>query len=159
MENKNRLLPLIAAFKIFKSGMLFLLAFGLHHLRIGDPESILTRWIRDIRIDPDDKFAKIAIEKVTGMSTHRMHELGIFTFAYAALFATEGMGLAFRKRWAEYLTVVSTIGFLPLEFYEVFYTPNRKGVKITLMAINIAILVYLIWNLRRTAKRATRIEQ
>ena len=157
MENKNKLLPLIATFKIFKASMLFLLALGLHHLRIGDPQSILDRWFHDIRIDPDDKFAKLAIAKMTGMSAHHIHELGIFTFAYAALFATEGLGLALKKRWAEYLTVVSTVGFLPLELYEVFATPNRKALKISLLVINIAILIYLIWNLRRTGKSAATV--
>jgi len=31
---------------------------------------------------------------------------------------TEGVGLALRKRWAEYLTIIATSSLIPLEVYE-----------------------------------------
>jgi uncharacterized membrane protein (DUF2068 family) len=149
VERQNRLLPLIATFKIFKACMLFTLAFGLHHLRHGDVQSTLETWIRDIRIDPDDHYIQLLIAKIGGIPARRMHELGIFTFFYGLLFAIEGIGLALKKRWAEYVTVISTITFLPLEIYELVATPHRKWLKALLLLLNIAILVYLVINLRR----------
>lgn len=149
MEKQNKLLPWIAAFKIFKACTLFMLAFGLHHLRLGDRQSIVEDWIRDVRIDPDDKYAKILIGKVMDLPAHKLHELGVFTCAYAVLFATEGFGLLTRQRWAEYMTVVSTVLFLPLEVYELVDTPHHKWMKAALLLINIWILVYLIMALRR----------
>jgi uncharacterized membrane protein (DUF2068 family) len=149
VDRQSKFLPLIACFKICKACMLFTLAFGLHHLRVGDSQNILTDWMRDIRVDPDDHYVRVAISKITGISTHRLHELGIFTFFYAVLFGTEGFGLLFKQRWAEYLTIVSTITFLPLEVYELVATPHRKWFKAALLIINVAILVYLIAVLRR----------
>ena len=149
MGRKTNFLPLIAAFKIFKACMLFTVAFGLHRLWHGDTQTILTSWVRDLRVDPDDKYIRLAIAKVTGLSSHRLHELGIFTFFYGALFATEGFGLLFKKRWAEYMTVITTITFLPLEVYELIATPHRKWLKTLLLLINLAILAYLLMILRR----------
>ena len=45
------------------------------------------------------------------------------TFAYSALFLVEGTGLFFEKRWAEYLTIVATVSFIPVEIYELLKLP------------------------------------
>ena len=52
-----------------------------------------------------------------------------------------------RRRWAEYLTVVATGSLLPLELYEVArkFSVLRVGV----LAINLAIVAYVIARLRR----------
>jgi uncharacterized membrane protein (DUF2068 family) len=34
------------------------------------------------------------------------------------VFIVEGVGLLLRRRWAEYLAVIATASFLPLEIYE-----------------------------------------
>jgi uncharacterized membrane protein (DUF2068 family) len=79
-------------------------------------------------------------------------------FVYAAVFTVEGVGLLMRKRWAEYLTVISTGGLLPLEIYEM--TRRATATRAVVMAVNVAIVVYLIWQIRRRGegekKAATR---
>ena len=42
----------------------------------------------------------------------------VVAVAYAVVEGTEAVGLWFEKRWAEYLTVLATAGFLPLELHE-----------------------------------------
>ena len=53
-----------------------------------------------------------------------------------------------RKRWAEYFTVISTAVFIPLEVYEIFH--RFTGVKVGVLAVNVAIVWYLIQRLRST---------
>jgi uncharacterized membrane protein (DUF2068 family) len=60
-----------------------------------------------------------------------------------------------RKRWAEYVTVISTITFLPLEIYELIFRPHRKIAKAVILVINIAILIYLVMNLRKSGREQT----
>jgi uncharacterized membrane protein (DUF2068 family) len=153
-DRQSKLLPLIAAFKILKALSLFALAFGLHHLRMGNAEAIILDWCRIIRIDPDNRIAHGIISKITGLPAARLHELGIGTFFYGLMFATEGVGLSLKQRWAEYMTVITTFTFLPLEIYEVVFTPNRKIVKGIVLVINIAILIYLLFNLFKARKSA-----
>lgn len=67
---------------------------------------------------------------------------GVAVLGYAALQLTEAVGLWLSRRWGEYLTVVATSAFLPLEIYELSerITPVRIGALI----INIAAVIYLI---------------
>ncbi|MGI8613880.1 MAG: DUF2127 domain-containing protein [Nocardioidaceae bacterium] len=61
---------------------------------------------------------------------------------YGVLEGVEGVGLWLAKRWAEYLTVVATAAFLPLEVHELL-----KAVTVTRLAalvINIVAVVYLV---------------
>jgi len=71
-----------------------------------------------------------------------LYEVGIAALAYAALEATEMVGLWFAKRWAEYLTFVATVVFLPLEIYEL--THSITVLKSLTFAINLAIALYLL---------------
>jgi uncharacterized membrane protein (DUF2068 family) len=61
---------------------------------------------------------------------------------YAALQLVEGVGLWLGRRWAEYLTVVATSAFLPLEIYEL--TERVTPVRVGALLINIAAVVYLV---------------
>lgn len=65
---------------------------------------------------------------------------------YAALEATEGVGLAMRRRWAEYLTVLATGVLIPFELTEVVARPTvfRVGA----LLVNVAVVVYLAWRKR-----------
>src|SRR5690242_7572790 len=49
---------------------------------------------------------------------NQLRALSVGTFIYAGLLATEGTGLLLRKRWAEYFTIITTAGFIPLGVYE-----------------------------------------
>ena len=81
------------------------------------------------------------------MNAKQLKELSIGSFVYAAITLTEGAGLAFRKRWAEYFTIVITGSFLPLEIYEIIR--HTTAMKFLLLAVNLAILGYLIARVRR----------
>lgn len=61
---------------------------------------------------------------------------------YAVLQLTEGVGLWLGKRWAEYLTVVATSAFLPLEIYEL--SERVTPLRVTALVINLAAVVYLV---------------
>jgi uncharacterized membrane protein (DUF2068 family) len=63
---------------------------------------------------------------------------------------TEGFGLLFRKRWAEYLTIIATGSFIPLEIYEI--ARHCSAARILLLIGNVAIVVYLIVHVRSQAK-------
>jgi uncharacterized membrane protein (DUF2068 family) len=66
--------------------------------------------------------------------------------AYAALQFAEGIGLWLLKRWGEYVAVVGTGGFVPLEAFEVI--EGASPVKVAALLINIAAVFYLVWSKR-----------
>jgi uncharacterized membrane protein (DUF2068 family) len=65
---------------------------------------------------------------------------------YAAVEWTEAVGLWKEKRWAEYLTVIATAGFLPLEIHEII---NKVTfLRIFALIVNVALLAWLLYNKR-----------
>ncbi len=73
--------------------------------------------------------------------TH-LYEVVVVALSYAVLEATEMVGLWFAKRWAEYLTFVATIFFIPLEVLEL--TRGLSVLKLSTFIINVAIAAYLL---------------
>jgi uncharacterized membrane protein (DUF2068 family) len=67
--------------------------------------------------------------------------LAIAAIVYASLEATEGVGLALRRRWAEYLTVIATGILIPYELYEVVRHPTLF--KVGALLLNVAVVGYL----------------
>ena len=57
-----------------------------------------------------------------------------------------------RKRWGEYLTVVVTAMFIPLEMWEL--ARHFTWLKVVISAGNIAIVIYLINGLARSLRRS-----
>jgi uncharacterized membrane protein (DUF2068 family) len=75
-------------------------------------------------------------------SPQHLIQLGLVVTAYAALEATEGFGLWFNKRWAEYLTFVATTALVPFEVYELGL---RVSVfKVVALIVNVIIVIYLL---------------
>ena len=72
--------------------------------------------------------------------------LAFSAIMYAALEATEGVGLAMRRRWAEYLTVIATGILIPYEAYEVILHPTLF--KAGALLLNLAVVGYLAYRKR-----------
>ncbi|WP_340376129.1 DUF2127 domain-containing protein [Streptomyces sp. SS7] len=62
--------------------------------------------------------------------------------AYALIELVEAGGLWYAKRWAEYLTVVATAAFLPLEIYEL--TEHVSWLKIGTLVLNVLAVLYIL---------------
>jgi uncharacterized membrane protein (DUF2068 family) len=84
----------------------------------------------------------------------QLRELSAGTFLYAALFATEGMGLLLRKHWAEYFVIITTGLLIPLELYEL--VRHFTVVKLVVTVINLLIVWYLVARVRRRSKKTFR---
>ncbi len=72
--------------------------------------------------------------------------LAVAAILYGVLEAVEAIGLLRRRRWAEYLVLLATAAFIPLEIDELARHPTVfKGAA---FGINVAIVAYLIWRKR-----------
>jgi len=145
-SSDDRLLRLIALFKFFKAGLLIALGVGAFRLLHKDLGGVLEHWIAALRLDPGQHFLDIALAKASNVSPAQIKKVGVGSFVYAALFLTEGTGLWLRKRWGEWLTVIITSSLVPVELYEIHRHPS--AVKLVVLAINIAIVVFLIYYMR-----------
>jgi uncharacterized membrane protein (DUF2068 family) len=80
-----------------------------------------------------------------GMFSHTTL-LAIAAIVYALLEGTEGIGLAMRRRWAEYLTVIATGILIPYEAYEVVHRVTLF--KVGALLLNVAVVGYLAYRKR-----------
>lgn len=74
--------------------------------------------------------------------------------AYALVELVEGAGLWAARRWAEYLTVVATAAFLPLEVYEL--TERTSSFRIATLALNVAAVLWILLSKRLFGLRGGR---
>lgn len=138
---------LIALFKLFKGVMLLVVAIGAIRLLHKDVAAVVLHWVEVLRADPDNRFIHSLLVRATGVDARQLKEISAGTFFYSALLLTEGIGLLMRKHWAEYFTVISTAALIPLEVYEI--AERFTWVRIWVLLINVAIVVYLIVRIKR----------
>lgn len=143
----DRVLRLIAAFKLLKAGLLIALGLGAFKLLHKDMSDVLEHWIEAFKLDPANRFVDAALGKAANLSPSQIKKLGLGSFFYAGLFLTEGIGLWLLKRWAEWLTIIITSSLVPLELYEIHR--HLTPVKLTVLVVNLAIVGYLIYRIRR----------
>ncbi len=141
------ILRLVAFFKLVKAALLIVAGIGILRLVHVDPAVQLDHWVAKLGLDPGRRFITHAIQRVSDFPPHRIKQLGIGTFLYAALFLTEGIGLWLLKLWAEWFTVIATGSLIPIEYYEIYRHPS--AIKVLVLLINIAIVVYLVYQIRR----------
>ncbi len=145
--HRSRVLMLIGAIKLFKAALLVLLGVGALRLLHRDVAEQLTIWISELRLDPGSHYLYAAIHKLGLLDDHRLKEISFGAFFYASLLTLEGVGLCLSKRWAEYFTVIMTASLLPLEVLEI--ARRVTAVRVLLLLVNLAIVVYLIRRLIR----------
>ena len=146
----GRGLRLIAAFKLLKGLALLALGIGALKLLHKDVEAIIVHWINVFQVDPHSHYLQLLLEKLSILDDRRLKELSAGTFIYSAIFLTEGAGLAFRKSWAEYLTIITTASLLPLEVYEL--AKHASIGKVLALVINLAVVIYLVLEICRSRK-------
>jgi uncharacterized membrane protein (DUF2068 family) len=82
------------------------------------------------------------LQRLFAVSVTNLYLVGVGVAAYAALEGVEAVGLWLGRRWAEYLTFVATVVFVPYEVYEL--TKSISALKVLALVINVAIVVYLL---------------
>lgn len=146
-RKKSKTLLLIALFKLFKGVALLAVGIGALRLMHRDIAETIQHWIAILRVDPDNRYVHALLSRALKISPRQLKAASAGTFIYSALLLTEGTGLLLRKRWAEYFTIVTTGGLIPLEVFEL--AKHITVAKTAVLLINIAIVVYLVLRVRR----------
>jgi uncharacterized membrane protein (DUF2068 family) len=133
-DHGDRLVFAIGVFKLVKATLILLIVTGGIVLVEKDPAGWLARRAHWLHVDTTDGKSLLWI--------------GAVSYAYAAVFCVEGVGLIKRRRWAEWLTIFVTASFLPLEVYEVFHRTSPP--RVATLVVNVLIVGYLVW--RRVAQ-------
>lgn len=146
-KTHDRFMQAIAVFKFVKAILFVLAALGAFGLMQHGLAEQAREWGSALAFTSGQHLVRRAIVFVTGLSRERIGALGLVALFYAALFATEGVGLWRERRWAEYLTIIATGSLIPVEIWESANRPTPM--KLATLVVNVAVVIYLVVRLRR----------
>jgi uncharacterized membrane protein (DUF2068 family) len=145
------ILRILAVERAVRGVLILLLVYGV--VRFKDRQADLRRAFEEdmpllrpladkLHFNLDDSGVIHTIQRVLALETKTLVWIAIGLAAYALIELVEGVGLWYAKRWAEYLTVLATAAFLPLEIREL--TEKVTWLRIGALAFNIAAVIYLL---------------
>lgn len=85
-----------------------------------------------------------ALHSLLRLNSRTVTVLLVTATIYCVIEGIEAVGLWRERRWAEYLTAVATVGFLPFEIDEL--VKRITVLRVAALVANLAILGWLVWN-------------
>jgi uncharacterized membrane protein (DUF2068 family) len=141
---------LISIEKTIKAAVLILVGLKLISLFDQDVHAWAADFVTRHGIDIGNRYVHMFLERLVGVTNGQIVTWSVVAFFYSTVLLIEALGLWFQKRWAEYLTAISTALLIPLELYEIY--ERATWVRIGALAINIFIVWYLATRLRDEKK-------
>lgn len=138
---------LISLEKVLKAIIAVVIGFKLLSLLGRD----VHQWALDLvdrhGINSANAYVQRMLERTVGVGDTQITQFSIVAFGFAALLFVESIGLWMQRRWAEYLTVVGTALFIPVEIYEIY--ERLTLVRVGALGVNLFIVWYLATRLRQ----------
>jgi uncharacterized membrane protein (DUF2068 family) len=159
-HRRVRYLKLIALFKILKALLLFVLGFSLLFLNSRHPA-----WLDQISDWTDDQILLHHSRPVHFLLSKLQDALagggvwratGLLSLFYCAVLFTEGFGVYFQKRWAEWLMICATGALIPVEVRHLWHRPGLVALVILLAN---CFIVWFLWLVLKREKPAPHVER
>lgn len=139
----------IIVLKAFYGILFFLVGLGVFALINKDVSDVAEQAADSLGIDPENRYLLLLLESLTGVSAKQIAAVGLGTILTSGLLLTMAWGLHLRQTWAEWLTIVATAFFIPIEIYEVVSSPHFT------YALALAVNALIVWYLVRRRIRST----
>jgi uncharacterized membrane protein (DUF2068 family) len=148
-------LRLLAAERFVRGVLLVALAYGVY--RFDGAQDSLERVFQDylptlrplankLGIDLQTTGPVKLIQKALTADHSTLELVAVGVLAYGALELLEGVGLWLMRRWGEYVAMVGTLVFIPLEVYEL--VERVTWLRVAAFVFNVFAVVYLLWTKR-----------
>lgn len=149
------ILRLLAVERAVRGLLLVALAYGVYRFE-GARDSLqrvfddylprLTPIARHAGVDLQSTGPVRLIQKALATDPHTLTLVSLGVLAYGALELLEAVGLWLMRRWGEYVAVVGTAVFIPLEVYELL--ERVTWLRVAAFALNLFAVVYIVWTKR-----------
>ena len=120
--------------------------FAAHEVRVRDVVYRIVNAVQGTAGDPTHHHHGGFLDSLLHVFTLKsstLYAVAAAAAVYAVLEGVEAVGLWYQRRWAEYLTLVATLAFLPYEVYEL--TKTVSPFKVVAIVVNVLIAVYLLY--------------
>jgi uncharacterized membrane protein (DUF2068 family) len=146
----DRTLMWIASYNLGKGLLFLIISLSLLGFLHKDVDAIVGHWLVNLGFDLENQHVAKLLARLDLVTDHQIRLVIGVTSLFSVVFITEGVGLFLRQRWAEYLTVVFTASFIPVEIYEIFR--HVGPIKIVLLIVNVVIVSSLLWILKKNPR-------
>ena len=147
IDPKHRAMQAVALMEAVKGLIVLGAGFGLLTLLHRDVAHIAVSLVTRLHIDPEQHYAGVFLEAAEHVTDTKLWIGAALALLYSAIRLSEGYGLWFERRWAEWLGVVSGGIYVPVEVYELWHKPS--WIKAATLALNMTVVLYLVWTLQR----------
>lgn len=146
------ILRLLAAERLIRGVLLVALAYGIYRFN-GAQNSLeqvfqsdlplLKPFADRLGIDLQSAGPVRLIQRLLTTDHTTLKWITIGVLAYGVLELVEGIGLWLMQRWGEYVAVIGTGAFIPLEIYEL--ADRVTYLKLGAFVLNVFAVVYIVW--------------
>ena len=143
---KNKGERIVAIFEAAKGAVVLLAGFGLLTIVHKNVQTIAEDIILQLHLNPAKHYPRIFIDLASHVEDTQLWMLALFAFVYASLRLLEAYGLWLSKRWAQWLAVVTSCIYVPLEIYELLL--KYSWIKLVVLIVNIGIMIYIGFRIR-----------
>ena len=137
-------------FEAFKGLLALLAAAGLFYLIPHDFRQVAVELVGRLHLNAGKSYPNVFSRIIEDTSNAQLWLIGALVLAYAFVRFAEAYGLWFERRWAEWLAALSGAIYVPVEIYEL--TRGVTWIKLTALALNVAVVLYMcfvLWRMRR----------
>jgi uncharacterized membrane protein (DUF2068 family) len=148
-NRRDRLLPWIAAERGLRAVALVTIGIVLITHPHANWALEVRRLARESGLTTNSAVVRKILAVVRKVPANENAVFGAIALAYGALEAAECYGLARRRRWGEWLTLIATSILLVPEVWELARSVTL--LKVGALIVNLLVVAYLYWRLRRSA--------
>ena len=138
---KETWLKLIIAYKVLIGLFELALAFGVLSLLSLKSQEVVLGLIASLNIDIENHYMAELVKDTYLLDKEVVLGISVGFFLLGLLAFVEAWGLHLRRRWGEWLAVIATASFIPIEIYEVIV--RLSSGRVVVLIINCLIVYYL----------------
>ena len=153
-RSSTRGLKLVALFEGAKGFLVLAAGFGLLTIIHADLHQAAIKLVERLHFNPARHYPRIFLDLTEHVTDGQLWALACAALIYSIVRFVEATGLWLEKKWAEWFGVLTGGMYIPVELYEV--TRGASWPKVTLLAVNIGVVSYLLLIMSRNREREER---
>lgn len=131
----------VALFEAAKGTLVLLAGCGMLTLLHRDARMIAVDLIGRLHLNPSRKYPGIFIEAASKVTDRRLWMIAGVATVYAAFRLLEAYGLWRQRAWAEWVALISSAIYVPIEIYEV--AQRLTWIRLGTLVVNLVIVVFM----------------
>lgn len=144
----------VALFEALKGSVVLVAGFGVLSFLGQDAERLAAELVQRTHLNPAKHYPQIFLHAMAGVTDTGLWRLAALAALYSVVRFLEAYGLWHERPWAAWLAALSGGIYVPFELIELARGPS--WLKASALVINLAIVAYMVWVLRRQRVSASR---